>query len=110
MNIEEKYEKVLDKLEEDYSSIVRDLLTKDKIDIINNAYAIAHYNEIVDVFDGLDEYSCLWDEELFDKILNTKENILIKVWDSWLNYSHPERYNFFCYEDLIDIIEYAILH
>ena len=100
----------MDKLRDDYTEIVKELLTKDKIKIIDNAYAIAHYNEIVDMFDGIDEDSGLWDEELFNAILNTKGNVILKVWNGWLNYNHPEYYNFFNYEDLIDIINDTIKH
>ena len=75
---------------------------------LNNAYEYAHYNEIVDFFEYLDEEE--YNENWRDLIGECTENVLTGVWNSWLNYNHPERFNFFCYEDLIDIIRYYLRH
>lgn len=99
----EKLEKVRERIAKDYKPLVEECLKQDKLDIIHDAYRLAHYNEIADFFDNIDYEYPPFDEEIFDNILNYEGNVIEKVWDSWLSYSHPERYNFFCYEDLVDI-------
>ena len=70
---------------------------------INHAYEFAHYNEIKAFFDDMEEedYANEWQD-----LIETKEgeDILKGVYKDWLDYRHPEGYNFFCYEDLISII------
>ena len=102
----EKLEKVLERIAKDYKPLIQEYLTKQPIDIINDAYRLAHYNEIADFFDSIDNEYPPFDEEIFDNILKYKGNVILKVWESWLDYSHPERFNFFCYEDLADIISW----
>lgn len=102
----EKLEKVLERIAKDYKPLIEEYLKKKKIEIINDAYRLAHYNEIADYFDNVDYEYPPFDEEIFDNILNYEGNVIEKVWDGWLSYSHPERYNFFCYEDLTDIISW----
>ena len=72
---------------------------------INNAYKFAHYNEIQSYFENMDEeeYKEDW-EELVNECKHT-DMILQGVYDYWLDFSHPERFNFFCYEDLIQILK-----
>ena len=101
---EQKLEQVRERIAKDYKPLVEEYLKKEKIEIINDAYRLAHYNEIVDFFDNVDYEYPPFDEEIFDRILNYEGNVILKVWESWLDYSHPERFNFFCYEDLTDII------
>jgi len=107
---EEKLKQVYEKLDKDYQSVIKEYLNKDKVAIINDAYRIAHYNEIADYFDCVDAEYPPFDDDVFDSILNRKDNIFEIVFQSWMSYSHPERYNFFSYEDLGGIIEYAVTH
>lgn len=103
----EKLEQIQARMEKDYKELIEEYLKKNKTDIINDAYRLAHFNEIVDFFDCIDEEYPPLEEEEIDKILDYQGNAIYNVFDSWLNYGHPERYNFFCYEDLVDIIRYA---
>ena len=103
----EKIEKLQHKLEEDYMVLIAPYIMLKPVEIINDAYRLAHYNEIVDFFDNVDEEYPPFDEMIFDNMLNYDGNIIEKIWKDWLDYSHPERYNFFCYEDLCDIIVWS---
>lgn len=77
--------------------------------LIDNAYYYAHYNEVYDFIDSIDEdeEDCCFDEKTIDKMLSCDEDIMNRVFNTWICYNHPERYNFFTYEDLVDIIRYA---
>ena len=70
---------------------------------IDHAYAFAHYNEVKAFFDNMEEEDYVND---WQGLIEMKENedILKGVYGDWLDYCHPERYNFFCYEDLTSII------
>ena len=103
----EKLEKVQNKISKDWMKLIGTYAEATKEDIINDAYRIAHYNEVVDFFDCIDEEYPPFDEEIFDHILAYKENVILKIWKDWLDYSHPERYNFFNYESLCDIIMWS---
>lgn len=103
----EKYEKLCEKIVDDWNRFVQPW-NMDKEDAIRDAYRIAHANEIEDIFCNVDIDEPPFDDEEVDKMLNCNENIIQKVWDSWMSYSHPERYNFFAYEDLLDIIRCAL--
>lgn len=84
-----------------------ELVAKGKQDyhfFLDNAYEYAHYNEIISVFEYMEEED--WEENWKDLIGECEENVLTGIWEDWLNYNHPERYNFFCWEDLFDIIKY----
>ena len=72
---------------------------------LNHAYEYAHYNEILDFFENMDdhEFDEYW-KEIVDGCKHT-DTILRGIYEMWLDYSHPERYNFFCYEDLTGIIK-----
>jgi len=75
---------------------------------INHAYEMAHCNEIIDLFYYMEEADF---ESMFQKDLeklSPSTNILHRILISWFNQDHPEQFNFFCYEDLIDIIKDAI--
>lgn len=101
------YTKFIDKISKDYWAIIDLELEKDKRDIIANAYELSHYAELYDLL------SCIYPKdfkdniELWTKIYNCEENVYKKIYDDWLDYEHPERYNFFCYEDLIEIVQYT---
>lgn len=107
---EKKLDKVRDRIIKDYQSLVEEYLEEEKTDIINDAYRLAHYNEIADFFDNIDYEYPPFREIIFDKILKYEGNIIVRVFESWLDYSHPERFNFFYYEDLAEIIEYAFMN
>ena len=93
------------KLEKDYEELV-ERGNKDYKFFLDNAYAYAHYNEILYYFADMEEedYKERW-EELISKC-DLSGNILESIYDQWLDYNHPEYYNFFCYEGLVEIIEY----
>lgn len=72
---------------------------------LKHAYEFAHYNEIIDFFENMEEED--YDDnynELFDNISPTIR-ILYGIYQDWLDYAHPEIYNFFAYEDLSGIIQ-----
>jgi len=100
--IEQEYEKLIKKGLD--WSVEHD--ENEHVYFVNNAYEYAHYNEIQAYFDNMDdeEYNEDW-KELIDECKCT-DKILEGVYNDWLDYSHPERYNFFCYEDLKGIIKY----
>lgn len=94
-----------EKIRRDYEELVNKG-NKDYQYFLQHAYAFAHYNEIDDFFDNLEEEN--WKEDWKEVIGEIKEgvNIIEGIYNSWLNYNHPEYYNFFTYEDLIDIMKY----
>lgn len=107
MEQEELEKALLERNEKDYNTLIESIKTVEQA--VNNAYKIAHYNEICDfiseLFDNIDFIERL--EKHITLLLKTNLNIIEIVWDSWLDYSHPERYDFFDWDDLVDIIKYA---
>jgi len=97
------------KIKKDYEELIKlDLEELSKMELINKAYELAHYNEVEDLFAYYEE-DCEWfDKDEIKAIINYDENFIKKVWDTWLDYNRPERYNFFMIEDLIEIIRSAI--
>ena len=73
---------------------------------INHAYRFAHYNEIQDFFADMEEenYEEHWKDLVSECDLSG--NTLDRIYTQWLNYNHPEYYNFFTYEGLVEILEY----
>ena len=109
MKREELEKALLERNEKDYNTLIESIKTVEQA--INNAYKIAHYNEIYEFIDTLFDDSDIDTAKKLEKhitlLLKTNLNIIEIVWDSWLSYSHPERYNFFDWDDLFDIIKYA---
>lgn len=71
---------------------------------VDKAYEFAHYNEIKYFFDNMEEKE--YKEDWEELIENRKgEDILQGIYNNWLDYAHPERYNFFAPEDLVGIIK-----
>ena len=93
------------KLEKDFESLENEG-HKDYHYFITHAYRFAHYNEIQDFFYQMDEeeYDEVWKDKVSKSDLSG--NTLERIYNQWLNYNHPEYYNFFCYEGLTDILEY----
>ena len=98
-----------EKIHKDYEELVN-RGNEDYKYFLQHAYAFAHYNEIDDFFDNLngDEWEDNWTEIV--GVIKEEVNIVEGIYDSWLNYNHPEYYNFFTYEDLIDIMKYYFKH
>jgi len=94
------------KIRSDYEELIAPFLKLKPKEIINHAYELAHYNEIADLFENLDVDSDWFDDTVIDNLINYQGNILIRIYRSWMNYAHPENYNFFTFEGLIDIIRY----
>ena len=109
MEQEELQKALLERNEKDYNTLIESIKTVEQA--INNAYKIAHYNEIYEFIDTLFDDDYIYTAKKLKKhitlLLKTNLNIIEIVWDSWLSYSHPERYNFFDWDDLFDIIKYA---
>ena len=115
--MENKIKLLLEKVVKDYMKAIirlkaRVRKTKGRFiasDAIDNAYEFAHYNEIKSFFTDYDADEFFEnDMDLLDKALTTNKNIIQHIWNCWLNYNHPERYNFFFYENLWDIIKDAL--
>jgi hypothetical protein len=111
---EKTLEQLLKRVEEDYTQLIDNERAQGIQHVIDNAYAIAHYNEVydfcVDCYLGCnyeDEALEFATDEAVNELLKRDENLVKRVYEDWLNYNHPERYNFFCYEDLTDIIRDA---
>lgn len=113
--MENKIKLSVDKIEKDYENAISNLLATKRENeterdfLIRNAYMVAHYNEIDSFFCDVD-YDDFFDEEeeLLEKIINSNKNTIEHIYQNWLDYCHPERYNFFCYECLWDIIKDAL--
>ena len=100
-------EQFKDKLHKEYHELVVEGDEKWTF-FLNNAYQFAHYNEIVDYFDNMEEED--WEENWKEIVGEREEDVLLGIWNSWLNYNHPEYYNFFTYEGLCDIMKYYFEH
>lgn len=98
---------LLSKLDAEYEKLVS-LNNGDPKFFLNRAYEYAHYNEILDYFQNqeIDDFN----EDWRDIIPDNAENIISGIWNSWLNYNHPEYYNFFTYEGLCDIMRDYFTH
>jgi len=94
--LNKNYEELVAKGKEDYHFFLK------------NAYEYAHYNEVVDYFENLDEED--WKNDWEELVGEREGNVLTAIWNTWLNYNHPEYYNFFCYEGLVDILKYYFEH
>lgn len=105
----EKLEQFKKRVEKDYNELINKFKGLEKSTIINSAYEIACYNEIADLCDDEDTDYLMLDERTIDLMISFEGNTIQKIWVSWLNYRHPERYNFFTREDLIGIINYAFI-
>jgi hypothetical protein len=106
MTIKKKIKLVQEKVEKDYNELLKPFYEREKEQLINDAYELAHYNEIAYFFENIEEDSIDWSETILDNIIDCKKNIVGEIWDSWRNYNHPERYNFFTWEDLSEIISW----
>lgn len=113
MDYEQAMEKLVSRVSKDYEELMATFKMGGVEKCINNAYEIAHINEVYDLMETIEN----WEEsdspfeiEDIEIILMNEDNLLTMVFNSWLNYNHPERYNFFTYEDLIDIVRYAWLY
>lgn len=98
------------RINDDYHKAVdRVIKNKPPIEIVRNAYQLACYNEINDLICDSDLFfdSMMDDDWLEEFEMPEKVNMVEAVYDDWLDYSNPERYNFFNWEDLIDICRSA---
>lgn len=101
-------EKLIKKLEKDYEQITSEFRKLKKTKIINRAYELAHYNEVIDtICDNIDIEDPPFDTATCKKALSYKGNLIKHIYNNWLDYNHPEHYNFFEYDSLIDICDYA---
>lgn len=112
MNYEQAMNKLSERINREYEELIATFKIGGVEDCINNAYQIAHINEMYDIMNIVEDWS--EDESPFtvkdiEAILKNEDNLFSMVWNSWLGYNHPESFNFFNYEDLIDIIRYALI-
>ena len=91
----------------DYKELISPFLKLEPKEIINHAYELAHYNEIDDLFEKLGVDNDWFDDVVIDNLINYQGNIFVRIYRSWMHYTHSENYNFFTLEDLIDIVSYA---
>ena len=95
-----------EKIQKDYEELVKEGEPYGWSYFLRHAYRYAHYNEVLDFFDNLEEED--FNEDWKDLIGEIKEevNIIEGIYNSWLNYNHPEYYNFFEYGSFVDIVRY----
>ena len=100
-------EELITKLEENHHELVEEGNESCEY-FVNHAYEYAHYNEVLDFFEQMDEedYKERWEEQVSACEFEEDDNILFMIYNQWLDYNHPEYHNFFCYEGLIEILEY----
>lgn len=117
LNTNMDYEQLMNKLSNRINKEYEELMATFKMggveECINNAYQIAHLNEVYDLISTIEDWEeeeSPFDTEDIEIILMNEDNLLTMVFNSWLNYNHPERYNFFQFEDLLDIVKYAWLY
>lgn len=92
-----------ERLHQEYDELVA-LGKKDYEFFLDRAYEYAHYNEIVAYFDDMEEDD--WKDRWQELVGENPQNTIKGIWEDWLDYNHPEYYNFFCYEGLCDIMRY----
>ena len=100
-------EKLLRRIEKDIKEIEKEYCAKAPIEIFNCSYRIACMQE----FESVLTWVCEEDIDLdgIEKLLNWKKNIFAVLGDYYINFSHPEDYNFFySYDDTLSIIEIII--
>lgn len=99
-------------LEKEYDSLVQEGMDwsvehdeNESVYFITHAYEFAHYNEIKNFFEEMEEedFENDWKETVSE--CKRTDRIIQGIYRYWLDFAHPERFNFFCYEDLIDIIK-----
>lgn len=110
LTLQEKISIIVERVNEQYFARKSKYLEMTKEQIYFNAYKIAHISEIEDIIfdmEGEDGEDCRFDEETIEKMFAFEGDIAERVFKVWINYNHPERFNFFAFEDLIDIIASA---
>jgi hypothetical protein len=102
-------EKLLKQLSERINSEWKDyynnLIVLSKEEIIEKSYEISHYGEVVDFLINLDlDEWYPFDEDFITLMLQHKGSIIKKIYDTWMDFCNPEKFNFFTPEGLSDII------
>lgn len=103
-------EKVYDKVNKDFEEINNKLMELDKQELINKSYKIAvclnFYGNIVDYLDmTLDDEEEYIGKKYLKQIACYKDNIIDDLCKMFLNFSHPERVDFWYGGDFIQILE-----
>lgn len=105
MTLKEKIIALKEKVRRQHQLWESKMLSKDKKEILNNSYYIAHYNEVLYTIEDLDEDDdMVFCEELIDEMLNHDGDIMQEVYDFWKDYRNGEEYNFFEYSTIVDVI------
>lgn len=98
------YDQLANKMGDDYKEILDEEMSKDKMDIIEDAYELAHYNEIVNML-CYEESASMVDLATLKKIISFKGNALKSIYTYWIRKVDSEYINFFLPYDLKEIIE-----
>ena len=107
----QQIEQLKEKVEKDYQEIVEQLSNLDAKTLINLSYAIAvrqnFYDFIINYINDSQEYceDIDFSDECMNKIINYKGNIIVFFYDSFMNFNHPERVDFWYGTDMVQIIE-----
>ena len=108
--------KVWEKIKADYEEIEAFYKVKKPVDVMNMAYKIAVMQNFMDSFERTVDYIddceddgnvCIsYTTDELQKILNFKGNILNAFAEGWSMFRHPERFDFWGYDqdDMPDII------
>lgn len=102
-----KIEELKRRFREDYDSLIQEALKEEKEEIVKSAYYLAHLNEIDAYIEEIDEEDPPFKNDTIDRMLDFVGNVLLRVWYDWLDYNHPENFNFFDWAQLGEIISYA---
>jgi hypothetical protein len=103
--MKELLNKLKDKVCSEWNDYYNSLLLLPKEDIICESYKTSHYGEVADFFTCLDSDDwCPFDEDFIARMLEYKGSIIKKIYDTWMDFCNPEKFNFFTPEGLSDII------
>ena len=106
--MKELLNKLKDKVCSEWNDYYNGLLEFSKEDIICKSYKTAHYDEVADFFACLDADDwCPFDEEFITLMLEYEGSILRKIYNAWMDFCNPEKFNFFTPDGLSDVIWFA---
>lgn len=105
-----KIEELRARIRSDYQEVIQPFLKQEPRNIIRQAYELAHYNTIAEMFESVEEGNGWFNDTVIDNIINYQGNIFTKIYRLLCSSDmRPEFYNFFELKDFIFIVNYAFL-
>jgi hypothetical protein len=103
--MEKLFQQLSERIKSEWNDYYNNLIILSKEKIIEKSYEISHYGEVVDFLVYLDpDEWCPFDQDFIARMLEYKGSIIKKIYDTWIDFCNPEKFNFFTPDGLTDII------